>query len=241
MKHKENLKFSIITVCRNAADTIEETIKSVISQSYENYEFIIIDGKSSDKTGDIIKKYENYITKYISEKDSGIYDAMNKGVSFAHGDYVFFLNANDVFSKSTVLEEVAEKISVKNPDIIYGDILAIEDDRNQVIKFNKVTDWYLAQNTICHQATFSKKDLFEKYGDYDLKYKIAADYDWLLKMIYRNKISRWYIPLIITKFSMGGISSNQNYRDRAIEEHKMIRKKYFPTGQAGSISPFGFR
>jgi len=129
------MKITVITVCRNAIRTIEDAIRSVASQTYENVEYIIVDGASTDGTQDVVRKHEKLIAKWVSEPDRGIYDAMNKGVSMATGDVVGFLNADDVYAHSDVLTEVADSLSSGDIQACYGDVVFVRDDLETVVRY----------------------------------------------------------------------------------------------------------
>jgi len=223
------MKITIITVCKNAQDTIEQTIKSVISQDYNNIEYIIIDGKSTDKTLDIVNKYKNKIKTVISEPDNGIFEAMNKGIKFSTGEIVNFLNAGDGFYKKSTISKVVELFKKHNSDIIYGDAILYDQNNpeNNVLKSHKYVDGIsLARWSICHQALFTKKNVFDKYGDFTNKYKINGDYEWLLRNILKNKTSFFYTNQVIVKYLIGGISWFGN-RAKFYYERIRIAIKYY--------------
>lgn len=222
------MKFSIITVCKNSETTIEKAVSSVINQSYKNYEYIIIDGVSTDNTLNIINKYSDKISKIISEPDSGLYDAMNKGIKQASGDYLFFLNSDDELINRSVLQVVAN-MAENFPDLLYGDLMVQDKKTGRRSlqnhgKFNKI---YLMKNTPCQPATFYKKELFEKYGDFDTNYKIVSDHEWFLRVFLKNKISAEYLGFPVNIFNIGGISTNKNREEKLISERNAMLDKYF--------------
>ena len=211
--------FSVITVVRNGEDIIENTILSVINQNYLNLEYIIIDGNSTDRTIDIIQKYEDKITFWISEPDMGIYDAMNKGISKAKGKFVNFMNAGDIFFDSYICQLVAEKIMIKECDVIYGDFIAQSDTNNvEIIVKPKSLDKIWMGMIFCHQSVFIKVSILKEIP-FDLKYKIVADYNQILSMYINNKIF-CYMPNVIAKVAIGGVSYS-NYKT-IIEQIKVI-------------------
>ncbi len=171
------LKISVVTVCYNAVNVIEKTIQSVINQTYNNIEYIIVDGASTDGTVDIIRKYENYITKWISEPDKGIYDAMNKGIVLAAGDYINFMNAGDCFSNDKTCQDVQIAINKDNfvSDIYFGDVLR---KKGEEIKYAPAEPISVLRYRMpfCHQSCFVKIDVM-KHHLYDVDYKIAADFN----------------------------------------------------------------
>jgi len=205
-KGNANPKFSVITVCRNAAGTIEETIRSVAAQTYKNKEFIVIDGASTDGTLEILSHHKSEIDVLVSEPDKGIYDAMNKGILRATGDYLIFINADD----SLYAPETLEKIAALNPtaDLILGKQVNVFAGREEVVARGGVDVYRLVYlGAIFHQATFFKKTLFEKFGLYDTAYKIAADGDFVAKAFLNGAL--WQkTSEIIAKFSCDGISWN---------------------------------
>ena len=207
---------SIITVSFNAVKTIEQTILSVVNQTYPNIEYVIIDGGSTDGTVDIIKKYEDKIAYWVSKPDKGIYDAMNKGIEKAKGDYLFFLGADD-----TLFDDILCKVSVflKKRDIVYGNIYLTYKKKVYNGKFNS---FRLIFGNIPHQGIFYNKRIFKKYR-YDLTYKYLADY-YLNLLCWKDKTIYFkYIPLIITNYNdFNGVSA-------VLKDDKFIidRKKIF--------------
>ena len=208
------MKISIITVTKNDRDNIENCIESVLSQGYKNLEYILIDGASTDGTVNIIKQYNGRISKWISEKDNGIYDAMNKGINMATGDVIGFLNSDDLYAGPNILEFVAEEFQNNDIDSCYGDLVYVaKDDTNQVIRNWKSCEFsYELFNNGWHPphpTFFVKKNIYEKCGTFDTKYKIGADYALMLKFLVKHKIRVKYIPEVLVKMRVGG-SSNEN-------------------------------
>jgi glycosyltransferase involved in cell wall biosynthesis len=217
------LKISIITVVYNCVNTLEETVLSVIYQDFDNFEFIIIDGRSSDGTIEIIKKYQDRITLWISEPDMGIYDAMNKGIKFAKGDYLYFLGGDDLLFSNSVLSNISSRLTDKN-EIYYGDVLF--KTRN-VIYDGKFSSLKIATRNISHQSIFYPKEIFNKYS-YDSKYRIFADYDLNLKLYGNSSYSFVYMPITVALFNDEG-SSGSNVLDECFEGDRLdIIKKNFP-------------
>jgi glycosyltransferase involved in cell wall biosynthesis len=194
-----NPLISIVTVSYNAVATIEETILSVINQTYSNIEYIIIDGGSTDGTVDIIKKYQDKIAYWVSEPDKGIYDAMNKGVVIATGDFLVFLGADDIFFTSKVLECIILKIT-SYEIVYYGDVYMTDICKIYWGKFNSVK---LAIGNICHQAIFYPKGIY-KANKYQLKYKVYADYIYNISIYYHVKFK--YLNETIVVFNYNGFS-----------------------------------
>ena len=203
------LKISVVTVVFNGGAFIEETIKSVVSQNYTNIEYIIIDGKSTDGTLDIVLRYKDKISRIISEKDTGLYDAMNKGLRVATGDFVLFLNCGDRFSDCGTLSEIFSGRDFSDADVVYGDTDIIDKDGNVVHSRRhrppeklEYKD-FLKGMLVCHQSFFARRTVVPQY---DLKYKYAADYDWCVRIL---KVSRKNINArrTVSLFMEGGQTS----------------------------------
>ena len=226
------MKFSIITVCKNSEKTIEKSILSVINQSYQDFEYIIIDGVSTDNTLKIIEKYRNNITKVVSEEDNGLYDAMNKGIRIASGEYLFFLNSDDQLLHENILELVANFADTDGNDsyeLLYGDLLVLnkKTGRLSIQKHNKFNKIYLMKNTPCQPATFYKKETFEKYGYFDTDYKIVSDHEWFLRVFLKHSIKAKHLGFPVNIFNMGGISTNSSREEKIIAERNDMFGKYF--------------
>lgn len=202
-------KISVITIVRNGMPFVEQTIDSVLGQRYSNLEYIVIDGGSTDGTVEIIKIHESGITKWVSEKDEGIADAFNKGLSFATGDYILFLNSDDALANQNVLADIAETIvDNKFPPLIYGDCDVLDRGSDKilyraVIKFSR--EGLRRGQMIPHPSLFTNRRYFENYGSFDARFKIAMDYEWLLRGGLKERIV--HIPLLVTKVRNGGIST----------------------------------
>lgn len=198
-------KISVVTVSFNAVGFIEETILSVLNQTYPNVEYIIIDGGSTDGTVDIIKKYADRLAYWVSEPDRGIYDAMNKGIAVATGDYINFMNSGDRFYNEKVVSDVFQIKNITDNEIIYGD--AIYEYRKFTLLFKpQPLELFDSYFPIYHQATFSKT-LLMKENKFNLTYRCSADYDFLFKM-YKKQYKFIYTPLIFCRFEAErGLSS----------------------------------
>ena len=207
-----NLKISIITVSFNSVETIRDTIKSIISQDYENIEYILIDAGSTDGTLDIIKEYEGYINYFSSEEDDGIYDGMNKGISVASGEVVGILNSDDFYPNSYIVSNVARTFEKRNCDAVYGDLVYVKFyDTDKIVRYwqsgnysvKKIKNGWM----LPHPTFFVKREMYEKYGYYNTELKSAADYEMILKLLYKQNINVFYIPMILVKMRMGGKSN----------------------------------
>lgn len=219
VEHK--YKISIITVVYNAVKTMDYTIKSVLDQSYKNIEYIIIDGQSSDGTQQIIMQYLDSIAYFISEKDAGIYDAMNKGIKYATGDYIIFLNSDDRLMEDSM--EQCVRYLDDEVDILYGDIYLVQKDgiENRIKGKLEYTEDIIYRG-ICHQAVLAKTELL-KCHQFDISYKIAADYDWLLRMFYLGA-NFVYVPIVFSYYNAFGYSAVN--RDLCLRECYKISVKY---------------
>lgn len=217
--NKENDKplVSIITVCYNSKKYIRDTIESVLDQTYDNIEYIIVDGDSTDNTLDIIKRYESKFNgrmKWISEVDDGIYDAMNKGINLANGDIIATLNSDDVYADDKVLENIIEIFNKENCEACYGNVAMVNrDDLNQISRLWKTDSRkYFSQLKYgwvpAHPSFFAKKSLYDEYGDFDLDFEIAADFDLLCRFIEKNNIKLSYLDKTLIKMRIEGTSNN---------------------------------
>jgi glycosyltransferase involved in cell wall biosynthesis len=195
---------SVITVVLNGEKYLEQTIKSVLSQTYNNIEYIIIDGQSKDKTLDIIKKHETKIDYWLSEKDGGIYYAMNKGIANANGDIIGILNADDFYSQDTILNVVNTFLNT-DADVFHGDIIFLND--KQETRMQPDIHKMMQQPSVFHPTCFVKKQVYTKIGDFNTDYKISADYDFLLRCLKLN-FKFEYIPHVLTYFRPGGMSAS---------------------------------
>lgn len=205
------MKISIITATYNSAETVEATLRSVTSQSYHDIEYIIIDGKSSDNTLDIVHRYKDKITKIVSEKDSGIYDALNKGVALATGDVIGLLHSDDFYVDDQVISKVAAAFE-KSVDSVYGDLQYVDrDNTDKIVRHWKSGNYrdgiFLAGWMPPHPTFFLKRACYEKYGAFNLVLKSAADYELMLRMLHKHKISTAYIPEVLVKMRVGGKSN----------------------------------
>lgn len=204
MKSAEILKITIITVCKNSAQFLEETITSVISQSYPNIQYIVIDGNSTDATPGIIHKYASNIDAWLSENDSGMYDAINKGLKLATGDYILVLNSDDVLAGNDTIGEVAKYIGKEKLDYYYGNIIKFKDGRHKRVKLFDVTYKQLLLSThgtfAPHPCLLVSNDLNSVLGGYSLQYKYASDYDYILRALAVKGSRGKYINIDITRF-----------------------------------------
>ena len=218
----KEIKVSIITVCYNAETTIEKTINSVLSQTYPNIEYIIIDGKSKDNTVNVINKYKSKIAKFVSEPDNGIYDAMNKGIKMATGDVIGIINADDWYDKDAV-ENILNIFHNSNAEIVYGKAKMIYHDQSYFYTAKAELEklWYDVR--IMHPTVFVKNEVYDKYGLFDLSYELAADYELILRY-YIDKVKFLYMDEVVVNFTLGGKSTIEFAK--GVKEVKEISLKY---------------
>ena len=218
---------TVITVVFNGAATIEDTICSVMEQTYNNFEYIIIDGGSSDATLDIIRKYEAIIDYWVSEKDAGIYDAMNKGIALAKGDYIGLLNSDDYFSTTFVLEKVVMRFNENQVDAIFSNLDVIDpDDQDRVLRKYRISTFspFMLRIGVMppHPTFFCKKSCYEKAGKYRTDYRIAADFEMLARLLLKQHITWVYINETTVKMRAGGLSS-KGIKSRWVVNREIIR------------------
>jgi glycosyltransferase involved in cell wall biosynthesis len=210
------MKISIITVCYNSIVTLETTIKSVINQSYSDIEYIVVDGGSTDGTLDLIDKYKKFIDKTISGPDSGIYDAMNKGILMASGDLIGILNSDDFFYDNKVISRIVEYHLKNSIDISVGNIVQHND--NKIIRIYSSKKWLPEKLKIGfmppHPSMFVKKSIYDEYGLYKLNYLVAADYELMIRFFIKHNLSWGHNGITTTKMLIGGVSSSglKSYR-----------------------------
>ena len=232
------MKISIITVCKNAENAIERTILSVVTQNCfnTNIEYVIVDGASTDKTFEIIEQYANkYPIKWISEPDSGIYNAMNKGIKMATGNYLLFLNAGDYLVHYNVIKSLTNLFESNKVDVIYGDALYINPFTEQYHINSKQIGgaFFFYQDALPHQAVFYKKSLFDKFGLYDETYTINADNVFNKKIICNEHVSIKHLNQIISVFFYDGISSKNDSLSR--KETKIFQEQCFTKDELREI------
>ncbi len=216
MKKIQFSTLTVATVCYNAAQELEKTIQNVAKQTYPNIEYIIIDGNSKDNTLEIIKKYENDISNYTSEKDNGIYDAMNKAILMSKSDYILFMNAGDTFVSDTIIEEIFTEIyqkfdsKAKFPDLIYGDYTVINQTFSETVKAESLNKTWRGMK-FCHQSMLLKTSLAKKQL-FSGKY-ITSDFEQVYEL-YKKGISFYYFPKAIANFKTDGLSSKNKIKVR---------------------------
>jgi glycosyltransferase involved in cell wall biosynthesis len=206
------LKVSIITVSFNSAKTIADTIESVLSQDFPEIEYIIVDGNSSDDTVKIIRQYENRISKWISEKDQGMYDAMNKGIALATGDGIGILNSDDVYMHTHVISEMMALLQEKNAQVVFADLILVnQGDDNKVLRYYDSGHFHPDKFRYgwmpAHPTVFVRRELYQIVGPFSTTYQIAADYEMLIRMLAIQKASYAYLPKPVVRMRSGGAST----------------------------------
>jgi glycosyltransferase involved in cell wall biosynthesis len=203
------MKLSIITINRNNAPGLQKTINSILEQSIEAYEYIIIDGASTDESIEIIKKHSGQITEWVSEPDHGIYNAINKGIKIAKGDYCLFLHSGDVLYNNCVLQRIGQ--CNINSDIACFDAVVNEKNKDILVASPRSISFYtFYHHTILHQATLIRRSLFDKYGFYNEKYRIVSDWEFFVRVLFIHNASFQSFPITLSVFDTGGISSDPN-------------------------------
>ncbi len=220
------MKVSIITVTFNSASTLETTLDSVRAQDYMNIEHILVDGASTDGTVEMIRSYPN-VTKFVSEKDNGLYDAINKGIRMSTGEIVGILNSDDFFPNTKVVSKIVAAFQDQNLDAVYGDIAFVRPDN-----LKRVVRYYSSGNfkpkkfaygyMPAHPSFYVKRKYYEKYGLYKLDYKIAADYELLMRFMHTNHLRAGYLPEVLVNMRTGGVS-NKNFFSRYVLNKEIIK------------------
>lgn len=215
---------SVITVVFNGAATIEHTLRSVIAQSYGNIEHIILDGGSTDGTMEVLRKNDAQIDYWVSEKDAGIYDAMNKGLKLATGEIVGFLNADDYFADTSVLEQVALVFDDKMIDACYADLTYVHPVSLKTVRYWRSAPFFsgMFASGWCppHPTFYVRKSVVDNYGGFDLSFRLAADAELMLRYLERGKIKTLYVPAVWTKMRLGG-QTNQSWGN-IVQQNKEI-------------------
>lgn len=219
------MKVSIITVSFNAYGTIRDTLKSVAEQDYPDIEYIVMDGASTDGTLDIIREYGSHIAQFVSEPDGGIYDAMNKAWKLATGDLVGFIHADDFFSDPSCIRRIVEAQQVSGADIVFADVAMVAaDDTTKLVRFYSPQgfnlSWLKQGYAPPFPGIYCRRELFDKFGGYDVQYPLAGDFDWLARILFVHKTNYAILPYTVVKMRVGGKSSGirsniQGYREIA--------------------------
>lgn len=222
-------RLSIITINRNNATGLHKTLSSLVNQTYQNWESIVIDGASSDESMRVVDSFQNRIAYKVSERDSGIYNAMNKGVRQARGEYCLFLNSGDSLPADNTFEEIMAY--GPRADIVYGDILIYDGETTILGKMPEhLNDDLFVERELWHQS-FIRRDLFSRFGMYDERFKYAADYAFYLHTVVKNRVSTQYVPVPFAVFDTFGEGSNPKNREAVIAERAFAKKEYLSAWQ----------
>ena len=210
-------KKSIVTVCFNSADTIRDTLSSVARQQNADFEHVVVDGASSDDTLEIVREFTPQVARLISEPDRGLYDAMNKGMAAATGDIIGYLNSDDVYADSDVLQKVARVFADGNVDVCYGDLVYVhQDDMSRVVRYWRSRPYapgLIEHGWIpAHPTLFVRRSILQELGGFNIRYRLHADFDLIVRLFLRKKIRSAYIPDILVRMRTGG-KSNQSVRN----------------------------
>ena len=232
------MKISVITVCRNSARTILDTLESVRNQTYGDIEHIVCDGGSSDNTVQIVKQFDSSDVRLYEQSDEGIYDAINKGIAHATGDIVAILNSDDFYYNENVLAKVAAGFE-SGVDSVYGDLVYVKpEDTTRIVRYWKSGEYavhkFLWGWTVPHPAFFIRKPIYDKFGLYSTHFKISGDYDLILRLLYKNQISTRYIPEVLVKMRTGG-ASNGN-----LGKNIEVNREDYQAWKNNKISPYFF-
>ncbi|MDU1889870.1 MAG: glycosyltransferase family 2 protein [Dysgonomonas sp.] len=231
------MKISIITTTFNSATTLRNTIESVLCQSYPNIEYIIIDGASTDDTMSIIKEYEPLFAgrmRWISEPDKGMYDAMNKGIAMATGEVVGILNSDDFYTSDNVIETLIRELEISEVDAVYGDIHYVKDgDLSKCVRHYSSANfrrWKMRMGWMpAHPSFYCRRSVYEKYGTFDCSFKIGADFENLLRLIFVNRIQTKYVPINCVTMRIGGVSTS------GLSSHKQIFRDHMQAYKKNAV------
>ncbi|MDQ6723052.1 MAG: glycosyltransferase [Thermoproteota archaeon] len=207
------MNVTIITVTYNSAKYLEECIRSIVDQSHRNIEHIIVDGGSTDETLSIIKKYEQHISKWVSEKDNGMYDAINKGMKMATGDVIGLLNSDDILASKDVISSIVQAFKAHKVNCVYGDLTYVDQkDTEKVLRFWKGGNYnrqrFLYGWMPAHPTFYIRREIVNELGGYESHYFTAADYEFMTRYLYRHRVSAFYLPKLIVKMRIGGASNS---------------------------------
>ena len=239
------MKLSIITINRNNFVGFEKTVQSVTNQTFKEFEYIVVDGASTDGSVDVIKKYEPQIShlKWVSEPDKGIYNAMNKGLNMASGDYIQILNSGDCLASGDVTEKMLSALEkAGDPSILYGNMVKCFPDGHKMVDKcfagQEITMLGMYTGTLNHDPTYIRRDLFGKYGYYDESLRIVSDWKWYLQALILGGEKPQYVDLDVTLFDMTGISETNKELDKA--ERKQVLDQLFPHAVLADYERFAF-
>lgn len=221
-----SLKITVITVCYNSATTIRDTLLAVSQQRYKNFEHLIIDGASTDKTLDIIRQWTGHPLMLTTEPDKGIYDAMNKGLARASGDVIGFLNADDFYADSSVLEKIARAFQDEQAEACFGDLVYVSKDNRRVVRYWKSRVFVKGDfaNGWCpaHPTFYIRKSALERYGIFDRSFQLASDVEFMMRYLEQGGVRAVYIPDVLVRMRVGG-ATNQSWRNVLQQNKEVLR------------------
>lgn len=230
------MRLSIVTINRNNATGLEKTMRSVASQTFKEFEYIVVDGASTDGGVDVIKKMESEFAhlKWVSEPDKGIYNAMNKGIRMATGDFIQILNSADCLAADDVTERMLEFLEKEDrPSILYGNMVKCFPDGHRMVDKcfagQEITMLGMYTGTLNHDPAYIRRDLFEKYGYYDESLKIVSDWKWYMQAIVLGGEKPRYVDIDVTLFDMSGISENSENKEKIRKERRTVLEKLIPS------------
>ena len=235
----KRMRISVITATWNSGSTIEDTIQSLASQGYKNVEYIIVDGASRDNTLGIVERYHSYVAHVISEKDSGIYDALNKGIKAATGDVIGFLHSDDIYARNNTLQDIADAFSDESVDAVYGDLEYVSKENTEHIVRKWVSGSFSRKSIRNgwmppHPTFYLRRKYYTELGGFDLSYRIAADYESILRYLWGAQLKACYIPGVMVKMRVGGESNRslRNVLKKSCEDVRAMKQNNLPVLRA---------
>lgn len=240
----QSMKISIITVCYNSAETIGATLRSVREQTYPDIEHIVIDGGSRDATLTVLASEGQHVANVISESDDGIYDAMNKGLAVATGEVIGFLNSDDVLSHAGVIEKIVTVMSDPTVDACHGDLVYVaQGDTDKLVRYWRSSPYraglFERGWVPAHPSFYARAALYRQHGGFDLKFRLAADFEMLLRLLEIHRISSVYIPEVMVKMRLGG-ATNRTFGN-VVKQNIEISRAFRKYGMQVGLMPFIFR
>lgn len=241
------MRVSIITVCYNSEKFIEECIQSVLSQDYQNIEYIVVDGKSTDRTLDIISRYKDKITKIISEEDDGLYDAMNKGIVASTGEIVGILNSDDLFNDKSCVQEVVKAFNNIEVECVFANLTFFKKDRKSITRLYDSKKFklrhFLSGDAPAHPTFYTRKHNFEKFGYYSTRHPVAADFDLMLRFLYIEKLKYQFIDKVIVNMREGGKSTRNllTYIVNNREKYDILKRNKLTASYVKLMSRYIFK
>ncbi|MET0117871.1 MAG: glycosyltransferase family 2 protein [Sedimenticola sp.] len=203
---------TIITAVFNNASSVEDSLRSVLSQSYPNIEYIVVDGGSTDGTVDVVRGYQDEIDRFVSEPDEGIYDALNKGIRMSEGDVIGILHSDDLFCDENVVQDVMDRITSSEADICFSDLVIVDKSSNKIVRYymaHYFRRWLFRCGWMPpHPTCFIKRELYERFGLYTTRFSVAGDFDFLVRVFFGADIKWAYLDRVTVKMHVGGISNS---------------------------------